>query len=171
MLWRCGIKMRLPSCGSIAHAERMFASPTAERNNVKSKPSFTAKQFSTANKGLSGKNFAHEASDRSQDSEISLLLRVMSRLWPRECTDSKLRIGSALALSQLLISFFQITESLRQRSDIGRGRCDSKAAPFPYRWASADQTNCSRVLCGPPSFFMSTSVEHFPCPPVNFGSI
>ena len=87
-------------------------------------------------------------------SELPPQLRARSAL-------SRCSSGSALALSQLLISFFQITESLRQRSDIGRGRCDSKAAPFPYRWASADQTNCSRVLCGPPSFFMSTSVEHF----------
>ena len=82
---------------------------------------------------------------------------------------SRCSSGPALAVSSFINLVLQTTESLRQRSDIGRGRCDSKAAPSPHRWAGVGQTNCPSVTFDSPSFFMSTSVKHlYPCPSVKF---
>ena len=76
----------------------------------------------------------------------------------------------ALAVFSFINLVLQTTESLRQRGDIGRGRCDSKAAPSPYRWAGVDQTNCSSVnsillpfLCPPASSIFTPALQ------LNFG--
>ena len=57
--------------------------------------------------------------------------------------------------------------SQRQRRDIGRGCCDSKAAPLSSRRASVEQTNCSRVTATFLPFLCPPASSSFcPCPPV-----
>ena len=70
----------------------------------------------------------------------------------------------------LLILFYsnQTVSSQRQRRDIGRGYCDSKAVQVSIRQASKKQTNCLGVFL--PSFFMSTASAILPLKPqLNYG--